>query len=240
MKSKSNQSVEFVKNILKTNINPTEIKIGVNTFKSLKDGRVLIETSSKEEINALSTKISAKCVEQLDVYVPKLWKPRLIIYNIPEENAVENIEDTILSQNPELDLKHGDIVAKFRIRTKRNHNNMVIEVGPETREKILETKLKIGWLICNMEDYIVAKRCFHCSRFSHRHNDCKGELTCPLCAGEHTLKDCTTPPDQYKCINCMTYSKYNKEKINVSHSSLNKNCPSLHAILTKYRQNTDY
>ena len=41
VKSKSNQSPETVKNVLKTNINQTEMKIGIKTLKSLKDGRVL-------------------------------------------------------------------------------------------------------------------------------------------------------------------------------------------------------
>jgi hypothetical protein len=42
---------------------------------------------------------------------------------------------------------------------------MVIEVGPETRKKLLQTKLKIGWLICNVGDYLVARRFFKCSRY---------------------------------------------------------------------------
>jgi hypothetical protein len=45
----------------------------------------------------------------------------------------------------------------------------------------------------------------------------------------------------HKCINCMTYNQYSKkEKICENHPSLSKNCPSLHVVLTKYRQNTDY
>ena len=119
VKSKTNQSTEEVKNHLKSNINPTEIKVGINTFKSLKDGRVLIEASSKEEINALSAKINEKCGKQLDVHVPKLWKPRLIVYNVPDDILVDNIENTIISQNPELDLKPGDITARFKIQTRK-------------------------------------------------------------------------------------------------------------------------
>jgi hypothetical protein len=34
---------------------------------------------------------------------------------------------------------------------------MVIEVGPEKRKKMLQTILKIGWLICNVGDYLLAK-----------------------------------------------------------------------------------
>jgi len=50
---------------------------------------------------------------------------------------------------------------------------MVIEVGPETRMKLLQTKLKIGWLIWNVGDYLVAKRCFRRSRYNRRHQECQ-------------------------------------------------------------------
>jgi hypothetical protein len=41
-------------------INPNEIKVGINTFKSLKNGKVLIQTKNKEEIEALVKDINAK------------------------------------------------------------------------------------------------------------------------------------------------------------------------------------
>jgi hypothetical protein len=88
---------------------------------------------------------------------------------------------------------------------------MVIEVGPEMRKKMLQAKLKIGWLICSVGDYLVAKRCYKCSRHNHRHQECRGEETCPLCAGGHTLKDSKAPTNKHKCINCMTYNQYSKK-----------------------------
>jgi len=33
----------------------------------------------------------------------------------------------------------------------------------------------------------VTKRCLKCSRYNHRHQYCRGEETCPLRAGGHTL-----------------------------------------------------
>jgi len=74
-------------------------------------------------------------------------------------------------------------------RNKRGLVKMVIEVGSETKKKLLHTKnLKIGWLIWNVDDYFVAKRCFKFSRFKHRYQECRGEETCPLCAAGHKLK----------------------------------------------------
>ena len=41
--------------------------------------------------------------------------------------------------------------------------------------------------------------------------------------------------------NCATYNTYNKDKkTNENHSSLDRNCPNLQAMIVKYRQNTNY
>ena len=214
---------------------------GIKTFKSLKDGRVLIEAGTLNEINQLSTTISDKCGEDLEVTVPKLWKPRMSIHNLPQDITVDNLEDTLLAQNPELGMEKGDIAPKFRYKTKQGPINMVTEVSSETRKKLLRKKLKIGWLICRVEDYLVAKKCFKCSRFNHRHQDCRREETCPLCAGGHKLQECKAPADQYKCNNCINYNRYSKtDKISENHSSLHKECRSLQAVLAKYKLNTDY
>jgi hypothetical protein len=138
-------------------------------------------------------------------------------------------------------LNGEDKEAKFRYKTRIGNYNLVIEVGPQTRKQILQTKLKLGWEICNVKDYLVPTRCYRCSRFNHKHNDCKGEVTCPHGAGKHTLKECTAPPKEHRCINCITYNRYNKkEEISVSHSVLSKDCPSLQAVLNKYRNNIEY
>ena len=52
VKSKEIYSSETIKGLLKSKISPTEIKVGINTFKSRNKGEVLIETNSKEEIEA--------------------------------------------------------------------------------------------------------------------------------------------------------------------------------------------
>jgi hypothetical protein len=64
VKSKSDQSPETIKSILKSKINPTDMKVGI---KSLRDGRVLIEVGSADETNLISANINAKCGEVLEV-----------------------------------------------------------------------------------------------------------------------------------------------------------------------------
>jgi len=75
-------------------------------------------------------------------------------------------------------------------------------------------KVRLGWL-CKIEDYLVANRCFKCSRFNHRFRECREE-TCHLCAGSHKLKKCTASPAAFKFINCLTYNKHNQHKTSVT------------------------
>jgi hypothetical protein len=59
--------------------------------------------------------------------------------------------------------------------------------------------------------------------------------------GPHTLKGCKADSVVHKCINCVTFNKHNLSKnVSVDHSSLYKKCPSMFAIIEKYRLNTEY
>ena len=170
----------------------------------------------------------------------KLRNHRLVIPNIPDEITTSNIEGTLITQNPGLNLANGDINIKF-IYTKKHTRNLVVEVGAQVRKSLLQNKVKLGWLICKIEDYLSVNRCFKCSRFNHSARDCRGEETCPLCADRHRLRDCTASPQEYKFVNCITFTKFNPTKpVCSNHSSLDKKCSSLQALLKKCRQNTDY
>jgi len=46
-----------IKQLLKSKVNPTEIKVRITSLKSLRDGRVMIEANSKKEIETLGEKI---------------------------------------------------------------------------------------------------------------------------------------------------------------------------------------
>jgi hypothetical protein len=48
IRSKGNHTPETIKELIKTKIKPTEMKVGINKFKALKDRRILIETDTKE------------------------------------------------------------------------------------------------------------------------------------------------------------------------------------------------
>jgi len=70
VKSKSNHSIEHMKTLVKTKVNPVEMTIGITTFKGLRNGRLLIETQNKKEIDALSKTINEVCGEELEASTP--------------------------------------------------------------------------------------------------------------------------------------------------------------------------
>jgi len=162
VKSKDKLSAEEVQGILKYKINHTDIKVGINSFKALTGGRVLITTSTKEEAEVLETDIKSRCGEELEAILHRRRKPRLVIRNISEDITTSNIEGTLINQNVYLSLKAGDITAKYIYETKKHSRNRVVQVNAQTRKLLLQNKVKLGWMICKVEDYLVATRCFKC------------------------------------------------------------------------------
>jgi len=239
--SRDNQTAETIKEMMKSQINPAEIKVGIESIRTLRDERVQIETGSIQKAETLENSITDKLGDKIETHIQRPRKPRLKIINIPEEISTDNIEDTLMAQNPEICIGKGEIIPKFTYETKRHTRNIVIEVNAQTRKKLIDNKVKIGWINCSIEDYLVATRCFRCSRFNHRMRDCRGTETCPLCADNHNLKECKAQPMEYKCINCRSYNHHSRNtKINEKHSSLDRNCTSMKAIIEKYKKNTEY
>ena len=101
LRAKDNHTPEGIIRVLKGNVNPAEIKVGITSLKTLRDGRVLIEAGSRAEINLLGDKIREECAETLIVNMQTLRKPRMIILNTPTEITPENITEILTQQNSE-------------------------------------------------------------------------------------------------------------------------------------------
>jgi hypothetical protein len=234
---KDNQTADKIKEMLKSNINPTEIKVGIEALKSLRDGRVQVETGSIKEAETLTNNIQDKLGDKMEINIQRPRKRRLKIHNIPENISTDNREDTLIRQNPDLGIEKGKIIPKFTYENKKHTRNIVIEVNSHTRKKLIQNNVKLAWINCSVVDYLVPTRCFKCSWFNHRMKDCRGTETCPLCAGNHNLKDCKAHPVDHKCIKRRRYNHNNKNtKTNENHTSLDRKCPSMLAIIEKYKK----
>jgi hypothetical protein len=115
---------------LKRIINPTDIEVGIKAIRTIREGRLIIETGSKEEMITLSSKIDNKLGERLEVSMHRLRKPRLIIFNVPEEITTQNVATIIKDQNPKIQSNGEDIEAKYKFKDRKGRHNIVMEVGP--------------------------------------------------------------------------------------------------------------
>jgi len=81
--TKRTHTPDEVKNLLEENVKLTDIKLGVQSLKTLRDGRVIIEVGSKKEMELLEEGVRERCGEELETNVQKSRKSRLVILNIP-------------------------------------------------------------------------------------------------------------------------------------------------------------
>ncbi|PSN41551.1 hypothetical protein C0J52_18694 [Blattella germanica] len=82
MLSKQNESTDAMKTLLKRKMNPIKLKVGVTNLKALRNGKLILESNSKEDIEILKNEIDKECSQILEVNVPKLRNPFVIVYNI--------------------------------------------------------------------------------------------------------------------------------------------------------------
>ncbi len=117
-------------------------------------------------------------------------------------------------------------------------------MSPELRKIMLENgpKLKIGWKICNYKDYQFIMRCYHCSGFGHKADNCsQSNPSCGHCGGDHNLKDCKTKKERHFCVNCHSYKEKNQSKVySTKHSSLDKDCQTFRKMMSIVISKTNY
>jgi len=75
----------------------------------------------------------------------------------------------------------------------------VVEVDSETRKKLEQIRVKLGWTICRVDDYISVKRWYRCSRFNQNHRNAKRRLpTMYRKPQPKTVHSCTNRTQMHK------------------------------------------
>jgi hypothetical protein len=99
--TKVNQTHEKINKLLKEKVNPTEIKVMITSLKMLRDGRVMIEAISKNEIEGLGNKIEETYGEKHEVNIQKRRIPRLVLLSISEDITLANAGEALEKLKPE-------------------------------------------------------------------------------------------------------------------------------------------
>ncbi|GFY64361.1 uncharacterized protein TNIN_329621 [Trichonephila inaurata madagascariensis] len=226
----ANCSSEDVKKIIKAKINPEESKLGVCDLKNIRGNKLLVKCFSENDRDRLLTEIQEKSPE-LKASLPKRRNPAIIVKNVPNEVNNEDLLQVISEQNPEIVVDDESIRqcrARFTLKTFQHTRHVVIETHPTVRKSIFrQTRLKIIWGVCDVDDFLIINRCFNCLGYNHRADECNNTLACFHSSGEHKRQDCSNR-NAVACTNCIRFNHNTKnihKKGNVNHKPFSKCCP---------------
>lgn len=197
----------------------------------------MVGCESKLQAVKLKEKMAKDLGEKYIVQEPKIRKLKLKIFDIDMEDC-ESEEDFWSKIEEQNECGHEGIRGKIVHKTanpKSRGVTLIVEVDAETRERLLDIgRVKIGWKMCRVQDYVGILRCFKCCGYFHFAKDCVKKEACGLCAGQHMTKDCNTVTR--KCVNCENKIKKMKIRdLKSDHSVYDNNCPCLKKEIEIYK-----
>jgi len=93
-----------------------------------------------------------------------------------------------------------------------------------------EGKVKIGWNIYRVQNYIEILKCFKCCGYYHFARNCKKDVAC----NKHAFKECKSKAKQ--CVNCEKKIKsFRINNIDLSYMTLNVMYPHYKRELEKQK-----
>lgn len=230
-------SSEVTKKDIKNKIDVSKLGVGITKMKKVTRGAVVVGCENKMQVEKLKEKVAKDLGEKYVIQVPMKRKLKIRIFDVEKEDSENEQEfwEKIREQNGfRKDSVHGKILHKSR-KEGSQRTTIIAEVDSETHRKMLEEeKIKIGWKICTVQNYIGILRCFKCCGYYHFAKDCNKEEICGICAGRHATKGCKGEIN--KCVNCEEKVRVFKIKnLNLSHSAFDTDCPCYKRELEKQK-----
>ncbi|KAF2891505.1 hypothetical protein ILUMI_14668 [Ignelater luminosus] len=245
--AKNTENANQVEKILKTNVDPSKIKISIASLKKLKSG-IIVECNNKKDVKQLKTVIEAS--KELQGTTLNKGNPRIILNNVDKDLDKDKLMNVLIQNNHDLIEACGGIKEfqkqvreKFRIGGKEKDRfvSIVLEVSSLARKAFLRRRINLDWQSLYAKDFISIMQCYKCYKFGHKFNTCKETIqTCGKCGKQgHDYNNCKE--SVMKCIVCMRMNENKKGiKCNINHDVRDKNCPTLLKIKEKISKSIDY
>jgi hypothetical protein len=195
----------------------------INGVKSVSKGGVVIMCNDLESTKKCREEIPTKLGDAYDVNVSKQKNPLLKIWGLSEILEKEEFIQRLKKQN-ECVLESADLNV---VNIKKNPRGVMclLEADQQTHESLLAVgRVLIGWDSCRVYQHIDILRCFKCSQFGHIAANCRNQLCCAKCCGDHDGQDCYSV--DVKCVNCVGANERLKLNLDVNHASFSLKCPS--------------
>lgn len=214
----SEQPIAKSKAEILNNISLSEENIQLAKVKNVKDGGILISCKGKDQNDKIKSVIEQKMSHTYITKEVHGISPKIRIVGMSENYSNEQITTFLKSCNPDTFLRNTSYrILKISPLKKNNEVfQAVLQVDMDLYDRLMLTKnVFVGLDSCAVYDAVEVQRCFKCNKFNHTSGKCGNALSCPLCSGDHKLKDCNS--DVRKCSNCVWLKNNSSLDISVDH-----------------------
>ena len=151
---------------------------------------------------------------------------------IPKYLTPEDVKDDLVAWNSEhpfrFDNPEGWTLKLFQPTDKRSRFQVGKIIAPINRAKTLlnnTSKVYVALTALRVELWKPNhSRCVRCLRTGHVASQCKGDIKCVICGGDHSKDTCSKydRPESFACVVCVR-----EQKKDFKHKATNKDCPIL-------------
>lgn len=250
---KENMNSMQTRSALKSKINFSQLKIGINGVKNLSNGGLMVYTPTEAAANTLQEHLK-KEDDLFDVKITRKRDPCVIIYGIEKDVEGIGLVEAVRTQNDLATLQENALdsfTVRKIIKSGNEYNyHAVVQVSPETyKELVGKRNVYIGMTRCAIKKFTWVTRCFKCQAYGHTQQNCRNnEEICGKCAGMHQTRECSAKKNC--CANCNRHNdrlklqraeKSSNKRLSRdnNHSAFDKACPSFQEsiIITDNRTN---
>lgn len=233
-----NQSCSSTKADLLQVMNPANLNAQIGKVKHTRDGGIVLGSSQSDTISHLKEIVEKELSSKYEVHQLKNILPQVRIVGLSACYNNETLKNLLVKQNADIfsDSSNLNIVRTWPTKKNNTVFQALVQVDVDTFNCIISRKhILVGLDSCSVYEAFDIPRCFNCCSFFHTKRLCKNDTKCPICCGNHEVKNCSTK-DNYQCINCFNLKKTHKVDLNTNHAAWDyENCFAYKKAISKFK-----
>lgn len=239
VKPKNRQDAKKTQVKIHESIKPSELKVGIKSFRTTKQGSVVLKCSTRQEIDRLKEAAKTSLGDLYEIEIPKKKLPRIKIIGYTGEKSANEVEHTLRGQNNWIGEKDEFKVTYLKKRRNRQETTIFAECSPDLFRKIMTMKrVFIDWERCVVYEDLQITRCYNCQGFYHKGGTCVKKKICGKCAEDHDSSACQN--QMKKCHNCLLANSLYGTVYDTGHTVNDPVCPSYRYHINVLKSKIDY